>query len=216
MAEPVDSTPRPRFPWPKLLIFGVGAALIASLASWFGIKTLAGHKWDAMKSRLATLRVQSRTQSPLRPALYGSTVPGNAWEDYASILKQAEPLLSEADALLYYADGHPKDDPARARSFLSSHSDLIRALSLATHRESASFPESWEADADGGRRGGERLPSQLGHALATSREERLARCRVRPPAGFPAKRGLVGGSSSFCVWQIAVIDREPRAHFWMQ
>jgi len=147
MAEPLHPTPRPRLRWRKLLMFGIGAALLGSLAAWYGIQTLAGWRWDAMKSRLEALRVQSRSRSPSRPALYGSMHPGNAWEDYALILKQAEPLLSETEGLMYYADGHPKGDPAKVRNFLSSHSDLIRALSAATHRESATFPESWEADA---------------------------------------------------------------------
>src|SRR5258708_10843613 len=66
MAEPVNPTPRPRLRWRKLLIVGIGAAFIGLLTAWYGIQTLAGRKWDAMKSRLEALRVQSRSRSPSR------------------------------------------------------------------------------------------------------------------------------------------------------
>src|SRR5258708_24517177 len=69
-SEPVNPTPRPRRRWRKLLIVGIGAAFIGLLTARYGIQTLAGRKWGAMKPPRETLRGQSRSRPPSPPALY--------------------------------------------------------------------------------------------------------------------------------------------------
>jgi hypothetical protein len=173
---PLAPSPPPRrtFTWKAALAAIVIAGLVWA-AGAFIVRRLTERRWADMKARWQSLRDEARSRDRLRPPLRRDPLPGNAWDDYALVLREVRTLYDlESQAARLYLESGSGADRGLVEKVLERHPSLIDALRRGASRPDASLALEWKE-------GALILPSRYGTAVVA----RLAVCQAR----FLAERG---------------------------
>ncbi|MBI2932971.1 MAG: hypothetical protein HYY16_15110 [Planctomycetes bacterium] len=107
------------------------------------VDTLASRRWESAGSRTRELLDEVQKARSTRPVLRGSSVPGNAWEDYWPAIKVLDGLRKEIGDWTDFALCEPRGDrDAAQRLFMKYRADLDQ-IRRGTFRAECRFPYDW-------------------------------------------------------------------------
>jgi hypothetical protein len=137
----------------KILTLLVVVALLICLVFGFWIHSSIESRWSAMDKRVGELISEARSRDARRPILEGTSIPGNAWDDYAGAVTNCRKVLTsvprgmaivaELRNRIPQAMNSPSDRVKASALLDSLHSDFDR-LRKGSHRSECQFPYDWD------------------------------------------------------------------------
>jgi hypothetical protein len=124
------------------ILLAVGLVLLGSMASW--IRSIADRKEARLKEQVHQLHAETLARVDARPALYGETVPGNAWPGYSAALDEARKMRTVENLIRDVWGDSPKADRTQAEQVVALHGVLFDHLREGARRDSGALPLTWE------------------------------------------------------------------------
>jgi hypothetical protein len=135
-------TPR-RVIW-KILLFAGGSLLVLLGFAWLWVDSVAVRRRARMEQQIRQLHVETLARVDSRPALYGETLPGNAWSDYSLAIAEVAKMQGEATNLMRMWSDSPNADRSRLKYLIQTHGSFFDHLRRGASGNSGSFPFVWE------------------------------------------------------------------------
>jgi hypothetical protein len=117
----------------RILRIFVAAALLFPIAAWLWLKSVESSRWSRLELRVAELRRDADRRLGPRPVLRGTSVRGNAWEDYRKAVALLEGAAGLSDATLYAAR-LPRGDRSKAEEVLRKLGAAVDLMQSGTRR----------------------------------------------------------------------------------
>ena len=103
-------------------------------------------RWNGMKNRVATLKLEAQSRNMSRPVLRGKAIPGNAWDEYNVAINLAFTFREGTNAsyLTQFLLGDARADRVMVERLLAAHAGVIDHLRLGTQRSNGQYPYKWD------------------------------------------------------------------------
>jgi hypothetical protein len=133
----------------SILIGAAALALLGLVAGAFAVQRLAGRRWDAMTSWIASTQRAWDARDFRRAALHGSVVPGSAFERYTAALAYARELQADHDRLVALWHRPETLAAGEAERLRARWAPAVAAMREGAHREDARRPVRFDAGVGG-------------------------------------------------------------------
>jgi len=123
------------------IIVGI-IVLIGGIAIW--IHSAANRKFEQMERRVKALHRETLKRDVSRPPRPGTSLPGNAWEDYDKALAAVGADKSALGAVNLFVQRDPKADGEKAKELVSAHGPTLMLLKSAVRHARGDRALQWE------------------------------------------------------------------------
>jgi CAAX prenyl protease-like protein len=116
-------------------------------AAWCTLAITVQVKLSKIRAGLPAEFAEARARDAARPVLRGTALPGNAWDDYAPALAEAEKSVAHASRLSDYLARKEWADRAAGEALRKGLAGPLAKLLDGTHRATGQYPYHWEKGA---------------------------------------------------------------------
>jgi hypothetical protein len=158
-----------RVPTWKIVAVVLGSIALLLLLFFGWLSRVGSRKWASMEAKVQEMLVEARGRSSARPALRGTPVAGNAWDDYDLALKEVEKFKASRSVPYDFLSRGPKADRAKVEALLADHGVALEHLRRGAARSHGQYPYKWE----------EGFSQPIPGLLSSQTLANLAACRSR-------------------------------------